>query len=372
MFGLSMFAAGADRGHGWRTRRSTMVVAIVGALVAGIAAGCALELERDVSCGDGWWDPEYEECDPRDPSSFRDACRDQGWKIDAACDPKTCEILATEEACTVCGDGVASGAEACDGEDLRGSSCSAGVGTPTCNSDCTLDHSLCPPVCGDGIIGGVEECEPGASCASDDDCRPGTVCYPGFGQCVAIGAMSFGPTLACAAYESQAVGIDKAYAKGTIKPCTAACLFGRNDCGFCGDGQLDPGYVDVVYPSGEFEDFPLAEKCDREQLSDEIDLQAHCEQQCIVDGPPNDDVVVLCDFECNENCSGLAPPIDIVAPTPEAFGCCLDKGSPCPNFGTEGVPELPCCSWFKKPEWFAQKHCVNKNTDDPPVPQVCP
>lgn len=367
MFGLSMFAAGAGRGHGWRTRRSTLVGALVGALIAGIAAGCALELERDVSCGDGWWDPQYEECDPRDPESFINACRDAGWDKDAACDLQTCKIIATEKSCASCGDGVASDTEQCDGEDLRGATCSAGVGKLGCTEHCILDHSECPPVCGDGIVSGAEECEPGASCATDDNCPEGTVCYQTFGQCVAVGE-NFAPNLACGAYTNQAIGIDKAYTSGTIARCTSDCLFGRNNCGFCGDGELDPTYRDLVFPTGEPTEFP-AEVCDGDQVQNKSQLEAYC-KPC-VHSPINADVEVLCDFECNAACSGFAPSEDI-APGPDALGCCLGKGSPCPSFGTTGVPDLPCCSWLENPTWLEDEKCVVKETQAIPVVFVCP
>jgi hypothetical protein len=269
-----------------------------------------------------------------------------------------------------CGDGVASHTEECDGDDLRGASCSAGVGAPTCRSDCTLDHNLCPPVCGDGVVNGTEECEPTAACATDDDCPLGKACYQPFGQCVALGE-NFAPNLACAAYTTEAIGIDKPYTSGTIERCTEKCVFGRNDCGFCGDGVLDPEYSDLVFPSGEAEDFFPEEKCDGDQVLDQTKLEDYCEPLCPVDSPVNGDVVILCDFECNAGCSGFAPPEDIV-PGPGGPRCCLDKGSPCPNFDTEGVPKFPCCSWLENPNWLAGQKCVVDVTGQFPFTQVCP
>jgi hypothetical protein len=335
------------------------------ALTAGIVAGC-LELERGFSCGDGWWDSDNEGCDPRDPNiAHLDACRDMGMEVDATCDPNTCMIVCP----IVCGDGVASGDEQCDGEDLRGAGCSAGVGVPTCKSDCTLDQSKCPPVCGDDIVSGVEECEPAASCATDDDCPIGMVCYQEFGQCVASGE-NFAPNLACGVYNNKAIGIDKPYTSGTIDRCTSECFFGRNDCGFCGDGVLDPGYKDLVFPTGELTDFP-SEKCDGDQVLNQATLINYCAPLCPSDSPINGDVEVLCDFECNAGCSGFAPPENI-APGPDAFGCCLAKGSPCPKFGTEGVPDFPCCSWLENPNWLADEKCVPRETEAIPVVFVCP
>ncbi|WP_146158541.1 hypothetical protein [Enhygromyxa salina] len=359
-------ASTASAGIGLRVRRWILTMAV--GLTAGVVSGCPLELERDVSCGDGWWDPEFEECDPRDTSHLN-ACRAKGWDKDAVCDPVTCELRATEEDCARCGDGVASHTEECDGQDLRGTTCSAGVGLPTCKSDCTLDHTNCPPVCGDDVVSGVEECEPTASCAVDDDCPLGTVCYQAFGQCVAVGE-NFAPNLACGAYNNKAIGVDKPYTSGTIDRCTSECFFGRNDCGFCGDGVLDPEYKDLVFPSGELTEFP-SEKCDGQQVADQQLLINYCAPLCPSDSPINGDVEVLCDFECNAGCSGFAPPDDI-APGPDAFGCCLAKGSPCPKFDTEGVPDFPCCSWLENPNWLAEEKCVIQQTGAIPVVFVCP
>jgi hypothetical protein len=86
----------------------------------------------------------------------------------------------------------------------------------------------------------------------------------------------------------------------------------------------------------------------------------------------NDDVVALCDFECAEDCLGFAGGQVLPGQDPADFGCCLDKGSPCPNFGTEGVPDYPCCSWFDHPTWMESKKCVPKESNTVPVTYVCP
>lgn len=311
------------------------------AAVLGVVAGCPFELPRTLSCGDGWWDPEFEECDPRDEDApFVDDCRAQGFMLDAECDPVTCKIRSSEDDCNTCGDGIAAGDEQCDGEDLRGETC---VGTLACNSECRLDYGACEQVCGDGVVLGNEECEAGVE--------------PGFGN------------LACSDYESTAIGLDKPYTSGLIGACNKdTCTFGRNDCSFCGDGELDPEYTDYIAPQGTAQ-FPN-ELCDGTEVDPTL-LEDHCEARC-VDDPINGDVVIHCDFECAHDCSGIAPGDIAPGQDPESLGCCLAKHSPCPNFDTEGVPDLPCCSWLEKPEWMQEQHCVPAVTNMIPVTYVCP
>lgn len=76
-----------------------------------------------------------------------------------------------------CGDGLINGVEACDGDRLLGRTClTQGFtgGTLVCAEDCTLDTSGCvrdgDPVCGDGVRTGDEQCDgafvAGESCES--------------------------------------------------------------------------------------------------------------------------------------------------------------------------------------------------------------
>lgn len=347
-----------------------VAVASVG-VVIGLAVGCLGELPRGRSCGDGWWDPEFEECDKSSSDrSYVDACRKNGWDHDADCDPNTCEIKASEDDCTVCGDGKASGDEACDGNDVRGATCPSGSGVVRCTDKCELDFDLCPEVCGDGIVNGTEECEPSLACGSDEDCGEGRVCYALLGECVP--SNGFGPDLSCSYYNTTAIGMEekiaKPYASGTISRCNDDCFFGRNSCGFCGDGELDGSYSDFVYPGGDFVTFP-GEFCDGSEAAQD-DIEAYCEPLC-VDEAINADVVVLCSFECNANCTDFAPPDDI-APNPDTLGCCLAAKSPCPKNDPAGVPDLPCCAWLEHPEWLEEEKCVVKDTDDLPISYVCP
>jgi hypothetical protein len=65
-----------------------------------------------------------------------------------------------------CGDGVAQGAEECDGEDLRGAQCEDIEpflgGALACSSDCTYDVSSClgdPANCGNSLLDPGEQCD---------------------------------------------------------------------------------------------------------------------------------------------------------------------------------------------------------------------
>jgi hypothetical protein len=92
----------------------------------------------------------------------------------AACDGKPdgadCSFGGAPGACTngaceplVCGDGVRSFAEACDGADLGDADCTtAGFYNPdglACTSFCTFDVSGCSGSCGDHVINGDELCD---------------------------------------------------------------------------------------------------------------------------------------------------------------------------------------------------------------------
>src|SRR5439155_20705566 len=96
------------------------------------------------------------------------ACKKSVLRRCTAAGPAVCD----------CGDGTASGNEACDGSDLQGATCESlhfASGTLTCQADCRLDTSACvlsaAPSCGDGVRNGAdEECDGGdgggATCQS--------------------------------------------------------------------------------------------------------------------------------------------------------------------------------------------------------------
>ncbi len=134
-------------------------------VVAFVLAGCVES--GKVVCGDGRVCPAGYQCDdvahrcispdqltacaglaPNDPCVISGA--------PGVCDDGACEPL-------VCGDGLVSGNEQCDGENLDNKTCKdlrfyddAGL---ACTSACTFDTSACTGFCGDGIVNGGEQCD---------------------------------------------------------------------------------------------------------------------------------------------------------------------------------------------------------------------
>ena len=130
-----------------------------------VMAGCVQS--ASVVCGDGVC-PEGTTCDVAlgrclTPAEL-DAC--DGLAEGAVCTVAgargECRAGACEQA--VCGDGRATGAEACDGDELAGASCaSLGFSGETsglrCNELCRFETTGCTGICGDGVRDGSEMCD---------------------------------------------------------------------------------------------------------------------------------------------------------------------------------------------------------------------
>jgi len=152
-----------------------------------LAPACTLELDPEISCGDGYVDRTAgEECDPESPASFENACQDSEPSRVGVCDPTTCRL--DSQACQPsCGNGELDPGEECDpqseppsGPDVFGSqrSCSTltpddggreyvGGETDRCLSDCTWDRSNCHR-CGDEHLDADEVCDDTADLANLD------------------------------------------------------------------------------------------------------------------------------------------------------------------------------------------------------------
>jgi hypothetical protein len=115
---------------------------------------------------------------------------------------------------SICGDGIASEVEQCDGQDLKGKTNCQGVGyydpEPLgCTPQCTYDTSACTRICGDGKLDMEEDCD--GSQLGMVNGVPAT--------CQALGFYDDAPLT-----------------------CSGLCLWDVSKCtGFCGDGMLNGG-----------------------------------------------------------------------------------------------------------------------------------
>jgi len=276
-------------------------------LALGCASACLVELEHRVACGDGHTDLlAGEDCDPGDLASFEDACAAKGFTAGLArCDPTTCEIEVDAEICAVCGDGVISPGEQCDGDSLGNQRCPSGEDRVTCEPDtCRLNFDACPN-CGNGDL----ESELGEEC--DWNYHPGEDVEGG--------------TIACSDLEPIGAIQHKNYTQGQVTHgnCTDTCQFSRNNCSFCGDGVVDDFYLDHG-PQGK-PALQGAEVCDGTAIDPDF-LSDSCKPIC-----GDSDLKLRCDFECVDSCGAITIPEE-----PEEARCCVPGGVSCD-------PVIPCC-----------------------------
>jgi uncharacterized protein (TIGR02145 family) len=117
---------------------------------------------EDPICGDGVQSP-GEACDGTDLGGR--TCVSLGYPGGGTLGcTATCDLVVAGCLGATCGDGRIDPGETCDGSDLAGATC-ASLGHPlggilACASDCTLDRSGCAVGgCGDGVIDGAETCD---------------------------------------------------------------------------------------------------------------------------------------------------------------------------------------------------------------------
>lgn len=175
------------------------------ALCVGISAACVVELDHRVACGDGFHDPEVEECDPGDKDSWANACSGvDDADAQPSCNPLTCTL-----ACSFCGDGTVDDDPMEDSGDLR--------------EECDpldVDHAVPRP------------------CAGDDEHRP---------------------------LRSPRQEL-KPYTSGMTTGCLADCTYDRSNCGFCGDGIADGENAENAISDLQIVQHSLPEQCDGEDF----------------------------------------------------------------------------------------------------------
>ncbi len=156
----------------------------------------------EVTCADGRTCPPGNTCDDANARCISPeqiaACT--GLGEGSACTfadvPGTCHDGACDP--LLCGDGVRTGTEECDGSDLGSADCTtAGFYDPAglaCTQFCTFDTSGCVGHCGDGVINGPELCDgspPDGTCVDDGfDAGPlacSASCGASFSDCARFG-----------------------------------------------------------------------------------------------------------------------------------------------------------------------------------------
>jgi hypothetical protein len=148
-----------------------------------------------------------------------------GIEIETACGSG---LSCVEEQGCSCGDGVADGAEECDGNDLPAEDCADladenfDQGVVQCNADCTLNLDDCS-LCGNGRVEANEECDADVF-GCDDACALEESNCNNSGN-AALAEICDGDDLR--GQSCVSLGFDS----GTL-----VCVFDGDDCGFNVDG----------------------------------------------------------------------------------------------------------------------------------------
>lgn len=289
----------------------TIGIALIVALTGSVA--CLLQLERDISCGDGFVDElAGEECDPADPSSFEDGCRGTSHQMGvAACDPKTCELINDKAQCAVCGDRVVDEdlGEECEGDFLNGQACPGGAGELQCALDCTFDYSACAP-CGNTVVDPGEECDPNQG--------------GGFVNPRPCAGANIGEPNEVAPLESP--NPNRPFTSGSTATCGRDCRLDRLNCGFCGNG-IREGVTPVSSTLTISEEWCDGSLFDQSRLDETFGTTT-----CTVPG-------TRVNVPCGDDC------VSFKERSTEA-DCCLKKNEQCPD----AADEFQCCYAYDHPE----------------------
>ncbi|MBC8070459.1 MAG: hypothetical protein IAG13_19160 [Deltaproteobacteria bacterium] len=311
------------------------IAPVAAGMLLGVGLGCTIDLAHRIACGDGYVDPAAgEECDPQVPESYERACHSEYGGGVGGCDPTTCTLLVNDVQCAFCGDkeinlhpgqsadgdtdvgddssgepnADAGVLEQCDRTELNGALCPDGVTRPTCNDDCTLAMSSCPPYCGDGEENvEEEECDPDKEDVSNGQ----QTCVP---DLLGVGGIE-------SPYRGKHV-----YGSGTAQ-CNITCRWDRLTCSYCGNGHRDESLLlDRALPNVQ----SPAEVCDGLDFDDDdvlVEFRGDCSAL------PNSETLRR-NVRCNDECNGFEVARD--EPT-----CCTRSGAACPEPG-----EPACCSAY--------------------------
>lgn len=157
-----------------------------------------------------------------------------------------------------CGDGVLQAPEVCDGAELGGLSCGAlslGSGTLTCAPTCTIDATGCggpAPTCGDGLAQGAEACDgadlKGKTCLTEGFVSGALLCDSDCTQALTVQCSRCGDGVIDAGEACDGVALNnktcatEGFDSGALA-CSSACALDTSGCArsTCGNGALDQG-----------------------------------------------------------------------------------------------------------------------------------
>jgi subtilisin-like proprotein convertase family protein len=227
----------------------------------GCNADCTYDFGMCSGCGDAViTDPE--ECEPAGPLLDKDelgdaTCTSIGFDDGLLSCSSGCTF--NIDGCYNCGDAVQQGNEACDGADFADTTCADFLspsmapfdsGSLTCVDDCSIDTSNCS-LCGDGVVTGAEICEPGVlqgeTCQSqgfDDGALACNADCSGYdvSSCTDCGDAAVEGNEQCdgnnlAGESCNSLG----FAGGGALACSNTCTFNTGMCtnDFCGDGSVN-------------------------------------------------------------------------------------------------------------------------------------
>lgn len=229
----------------------------------GCTEDCTYDFSQCSGCGDGTVTAP-EQCEP--PSETLDkadlngaTCQSLGFDDGLLDCTEGCTF--NTASCYSCGDAEQQGQEECDGADFGGKTCGdfdSMAGTPfdegslTCDADCTIDTGNCS-VCGDGVVSGAEVCEPGvlggATCQTEGFDGGNLACKADCSDYETADCTDCGDGVIEGAEQCDFNNLNgqtcvtQGFPGGGTLGCTNSCSFNTSQCAnnFCGDGLVNGG-----------------------------------------------------------------------------------------------------------------------------------